>query len=103
MTVVVERADFAERRAPEERDGVGMSRFVQLEGRLTLTGANADQRLRVRDSQLAAVASALAHEVVVARGIGPLTADALWVAALLAALDRLRVAPDADSGGIPAN
>ncbi len=45
-----------------------MSRFVQLEGRLTLTGANADRRVRVRDSQLAAVAAALAHEIVVARG-----------------------------------
>jgi molybdopterin-containing oxidoreductase family iron-sulfur binding subunit len=69
-------SDFAERRSPEKKNGVGMGRFVQLEGRLTLTGANADQRLRVRDSQLAAVASALAHEVVVARGIGPLVADA---------------------------
>ena len=53
-----------------------MSRFVQLEGRLTLTGANADRRLRVRDSQLAAVASALLHELVVARQVGPLAADA---------------------------
>jgi molybdopterin-containing oxidoreductase family iron-sulfur binding subunit len=68
-------ADFARRRAPE-KDGPGMSRFVQLEGRLTLTGANADRRVRVRDSQLAAVASALLHEVVVTRQIGPLAADA---------------------------
>ena len=69
-------ADFAKRRAPEGRDGAGMSRFVQLEGRLTLTGANADRRLRVRDSQLAAVASALLHELVVARQVGPLAKDA---------------------------
>ena len=41
-------ADFAKGRAPESKDGMG--RFVQLEGRLTLTGANADRRLRVRDS-----------------------------------------------------
>ena len=69
-------ADFARRRAPEAKDGAGMSRFVQLEGRLTLTGANADRRLRVRDSQLAAVASALLHELVVARQLGPLATDA---------------------------
>ena len=75
-------ADFARRRTPEARDGVGMSRFVQLEGRLTLTGANADQRLRVRDSQLAAVASALLHELVVVRQLGPLAADARLAQAL---------------------
>jgi Fe-S-cluster-containing dehydrogenase component/anaerobic selenocysteine-containing dehydrogenase len=74
--------DFAQRRSPEAKDGVGMSRFVQLEGRLTLTGANADRRLRVRDSQLAAVASALLHEVVVARRTGPLVADAELAQAL---------------------
>ena len=75
-------ADFAKRRAPESNDGAGMSRFVQLEGRLTLTGANADRRLRVRDSQLAAVASALLHEVVVARQVGPLATDAALAQAL---------------------
>ncbi|MFO7692611.1 MAG: twin-arginine translocation signal domain-containing protein, partial [Vicinamibacterales bacterium] len=37
--------EFAARRSPDRTDGGGMSRFVQLEGRLTLTGANADQRL----------------------------------------------------------
>jgi molybdopterin-containing oxidoreductase family iron-sulfur binding subunit len=67
-------ADFARRRSPESPGG--MSRFVQLEGRLTLTGANADRRLRVRDSQLAAVACALLHEIVVKRRTGPLAADA---------------------------
>jgi molybdopterin-containing oxidoreductase family iron-sulfur binding subunit len=73
-------ADFAKRRAPEAKDGMG--RFVQLEGRLTLTGANADRRLRVRDSQLAAVASALLREVVVARRLGPLAAHAELARAL---------------------
>ncbi len=65
--------DFAARRVPDQAEG-GMSRFVQLEGRLTLTGANADRRIRVRDSHLAAVAAALAHELVVVRKIGPLAA-----------------------------
>ena len=69
--------DFAARRAPEGGDGGGggdqdMSRFVQLEGRLSLTGANADRRLRVRDSQLADVAAAVAHQIVVVRQVGPL-------------------------------
>jgi len=68
--------DFATRRSPDPADGKGMSRFVQLEGRLTLTGANADRRIRVRDSHLASVAAALAHELVVVRKLGPLAADA---------------------------
>ena len=67
--------DFAGRRSPDQPDGRRMSRFVQLEGRLTLTGANADRRIRVRDSQLAAVAAALAHELVVVRKLGPLAAE----------------------------
>ncbi len=58
--------EFALRRSPDQpADGRPMSRFVQLEGRLTLTGANADRRIRVRDSHLAAVAAALANELVV--------------------------------------
>ena len=73
---------FAARRAPEPVGGRGMSRFVQLEGRLSLTGANADRRLRVRDSLLGAVASALLHEIVVARKLGPLAGDAEVVSAL---------------------
>jgi Fe-S-cluster-containing dehydrogenase component/anaerobic selenocysteine-containing dehydrogenase len=67
--------DFALRRSPEGTHGA-MSRFVQFEGRLTLTGANADRRIRVRDSHLASVACALAHELVVARKIGPLASMA---------------------------
>ena len=67
---------FAARRAPEGAEGGRMSRFVQLEGRLTLTGANADRRLRVRDSHLAAVAASLAHDLVVVREVGPLAANA---------------------------
>jgi molybdopterin-containing oxidoreductase family iron-sulfur binding subunit len=64
--------EFAARRAPDETDGGAMGRFVQIEGRLTLTGANADRRIRVRDSHLAAVAASLAHELVVVRHVGPL-------------------------------
>ncbi|MGE5199900.1 MAG: 4Fe-4S dicluster domain-containing protein, partial [Rhodospirillaceae bacterium] len=76
--------DFAARRSPDgpaeggggpSAEG-GMSRFVQLESRLTLTGANADRRIRVRDSHLARVGAALAHELIVVRGLGPLASDA---------------------------
>ncbi|MGD9903915.1 MAG: 4Fe-4S dicluster domain-containing protein [Vicinamibacterales bacterium] len=67
--------DFAVRRAPEGADGRGMSRFVQVESRLSLTGANADKRVRVRDSELATLGAALAHELVVGRRLGPLAAD----------------------------
>ncbi|MFH1570696.1 MAG: twin-arginine translocation signal domain-containing protein, partial [Gemmatimonadota bacterium] len=73
--------DFAARRSPEA-GGRGMSRFVQLEGRLTLTGANADQRLRVRDSRLAAVAAFVAHQIIVVHRCGPLAQEAAVVRAL---------------------
>ena len=73
--------DFAMRRSPEAGQKP-MSRFVQFEGRLTLTGANADRRVRVRDSQLAALAAAVAHELIVSRGQGPLAQDAAAHAAL---------------------
>ncbi len=74
--------DFALRRSPDQPAGGAMSRFIQLEGRLTLTGANADRRIRVRDSQLARIGAALAHELIVARRLGPLAADAAVSAAL---------------------
>ena len=65
--------DFARRRDPAARGG--MSRFVQFEGRLTLTGANADRRVRVRDSRLPGLALALARAVVVDHKRGPLAAN----------------------------
>ena len=67
--------DFAARRSPDHLAEGGMSRFVQFEGRLTLTGANADRRIRVRDSHLARVGAGLAHELIVARKLGPLAAS----------------------------
>ncbi|MDX9735750.1 MAG: hypothetical protein RBU36_16600, partial [Thermoanaerobaculia bacterium] len=73
--------DFAMRRSPDAPEAK-MSRFVQLEGRLSLTGANADERVRVRDSQLASVAAALAHELVVTRKVGPLAGSPEVAAAL---------------------
>ena len=74
--------EFASRRSPEPAGGARMSKFIQLEGRLTLTGANADRRLRVRDSDLAAIGAALAHELIVVRRLGPLAGNAAVTAAL---------------------
>ncbi len=74
--------DFAQRRAPDAAGGMGQ--FLQFEGRLTLTGANADRRVRVRDSQLAAVACAIAHEIVVVQRHGSLADDETMVQALKA-------------------
>ena len=68
-------AGFAARRAPDGADARGMSRVIQFEGRLTLTGANADKRIRVRDSQLAITAAAIAHELIVVRRLGTLAGN----------------------------
>jgi len=72
--------EFAKRRDPGAEGG--MSRFIQLEGRLSLTGANADRRVRVRDSRLSAVAAAVAHEIIVGQRVGPLAGNAALAAAL---------------------
>jgi len=61
---------FAKRRRPE--DPRGMSLFWVFEGRMSLTGSNADHRVRVRPSHLADVAMALANAVLVERKFGPL-------------------------------
>ena len=73
--------DFGNGRVPDTGDRA-MSRFVQFEGRLTLTGANADQRIRVRDSQLASLAAAVAHQIVVVNQFGPLAGEAAITRAL---------------------
>jgi molybdopterin-containing oxidoreductase family iron-sulfur binding subunit len=95
--------DFAARRSPDQADGVKMSRFIQLEGRLTLTGANADRRVRIRDSYLARVAAALAHELIVVRKLGPLASDAAVGTALESfSLDSAAAAAGLDAGVLTA-
>ena len=80
-----------------------MSRFVQLEGRLTLTGANADRRIRVRDSHLVRVGAALAHELIVVRKLGPLAADAEVGQALAPfAIDAVAARAGIDAGELKA-
>lgn len=55
-------ADFGSQRRPNDPVSE-ISRLWVLEGTLTLTGANADQRFTVKPSKLAAVAFALASEL----------------------------------------
>jgi Fe-S-cluster-containing dehydrogenase component len=52
--------DFASRRVISE-SGAAMNRLWVLEGGMSLTGANADQRLQVRPSKIAGIAFALAR------------------------------------------
>jgi len=69
---------FSSRRTPDGQ----MNRMVAFEGPLTVTGANADERHRVRPSDLVYVALGLAHEVVVTAKKGALAQDAIAAAAL---------------------
>ncbi len=56
---------FSSRRNPEGN----FNRMVAFEGMMTLTGANADERFRVRTSDLTYIAMALAHEVIVTKKV----------------------------------
>ena len=62
---------FASRRDP---DG-NMNRLVAFEGAVSLTGLNADDRHRVRPSDLHLVALGLAHVVLIEKKHGPLAAN----------------------------
>jgi Fe-S-cluster-containing dehydrogenase component/anaerobic selenocysteine-containing dehydrogenase len=64
---------FGSRRQPDAEQG--MSRLWVFEGRMSLTGSNADRRFRVRTSQLPDVALGLAHVVLVEKQHGRLARD----------------------------
>ncbi len=72
---------YSRRRRPES--GV-MNRLVILEPSMSLTGTNADQRIRVRPEDLYPVAMALAHELLVREPRGGMAGDAGVVQALRA-------------------
>ena len=72
---------FSSRRRPESG---AMARLVVVEPSMSLTGTNADQRLRVRPEHLYPVAMALANELLVREPRGPLAADAVIVNAVRA-------------------
>jgi molybdopterin-containing oxidoreductase family iron-sulfur binding subunit len=71
--------DFSSRRRPEAGS---MSRVIAIEPILTLTGTNADTRLRVRPDHLYPVAMALAHEILVREARSPLAGNSAIVAAV---------------------
>ena len=63
--------DFSENRDPSG----DMNRLIAFEGSLSLTGANADDRHRVRYSDLGDVALGLAHELVINHGASDFSGD----------------------------
>ncbi len=87
-------AQFSSRRDPEGN----FNKLVVFEGNMSLTGMNADDRFRVRPSDLPAVAYALANEVVVVRKSGALATDPR----IINALKPFTIDAVASSTGIPA-
>jgi MoCo/4Fe-4S cofactor protein with predicted Tat translocation signal len=65
--------DFSGRRRPEAR---AMSKVIAVEPGLSLTGTNADERVRVRPDHLLPFTLALANELLVANPRGPLAGNA---------------------------
>jgi MoCo/4Fe-4S cofactor protein with predicted Tat translocation signal len=71
--------DFSGRRRPESGS---MSRVIAFEPSMSLTGSNADRRIRVRPDQLLAVAMALANEILLANPRSALSGISTIVAAV---------------------
>jgi molybdopterin-containing oxidoreductase family iron-sulfur binding subunit len=71
--------DFAKRRRPESGT---MSRVIAIEPILTLTGTNADRRIKARPEHLFPVAMSIAHELIVRSPRSPLAGDGAVVAAV---------------------
>jgi Fe-S-cluster-containing dehydrogenase component/anaerobic selenocysteine-containing dehydrogenase len=63
---------FAQGRDPESKR---YSKFIAFEGRMTLTGAAADERHRVAPSDFLYVALAVAHELILGNNLAPLASD----------------------------
>jgi molybdopterin-containing oxidoreductase family iron-sulfur binding subunit len=77
---------FAKRRSVEAEKSEGLNRLYAVESLMTLTGVNADHRLRVPSSAIIQVAAALGSEILKQRGIAGLEAiskppgvDARWI------------------------
>ena len=87
--------DFSARRRPETR---AMSRVIAVEPVLSLTGTNADERIRVRPEHLLPFMLALANELLVANPRGALSGNA----AVTAALRDVRAADVERRAGLPA-
>ncbi len=70
---------YSRRRRPESG---AMNRLIAIEPSMSLTGTNADQRIRVRPEDLYPVAMALANELLVREPRGGMAGDAAVVEAL---------------------
>jgi len=66
--------------AAGRKPGRGMSRLYAVESLFTLTGANADHRLRLAASLIGAIASAVSAQISGSSGSLPSGVDAKWVA-----------------------
>ena len=66
---------FSKRRKPET-GAAGMSRFYAVEAAMTMTGANADTRIRITPGEFEPFLRALLHEIAVVRGRGAAGIDA---------------------------
>jgi molybdopterin-containing oxidoreductase family iron-sulfur binding subunit len=91
---------FSRRRRPESGS---MARLIAIESTMSLTGTNADQRVRARPEHLYPIAMALAHELLVREPRGPLAADAVVVNAVRSfGVDRIEVAAGMPQGTLTA-
>lgn len=66
--------NFAKRRKPET-GAADMSRFYAVEAAMTMTGSNADSRIRIKPGEIDEFLIALLHEIVIDRGRGGFGAD----------------------------
>ena len=69
--------DYAAKRKIKSVKGAAMSRHYQVEGKMTLTGSNADNRIQIKPSELGAAICVLHNEVAAKLGGGSVSAPAL--------------------------
>lgn len=73
---------FNKQFADGRRDVVGMSELIVFDSNYSLTGANADKRIKIKPSQQLIVAMGLLHEIVVKAGHSALAGNAALKSAL---------------------
>ena len=69
--------DYAAKRKIKSVKGATMSRHYQVEGKMTLTGSNADNRIQIKPSELGAAICTLHNEVAAKLGGASISAPAL--------------------------
>ncbi len=73
---------FSRQYSKGRKPGEGMSRMVAFDSQYSLTGANADVRVRIKPSQQVWVAGGLLHEIIVKMGKSSYASDSKMRAAL---------------------